>query len=149
MHPWLRKLELRYGKQKHFDEDIPPDIEEVLDVAAHLDIKEFDVFRLAYAWWHGQDSSDAAIEPHFVRYMFHDVVPPWVRQFTRMALKLKERGELEPERFGIVRREADAESISKGIRYSIILVAAMSFLFLVAHLSQHLLYGRCMYPPCY
>jgi hypothetical protein len=133
---------------KHFDEDIPVDIEEVLDVAAHLDIKEFDVFHLAYRWWHGQDSTDATIEPFFVRYMFQEDVPPWVRQFTRMALQLKAEGRLHAEDFGIVQPPADASSIAKGIRYGIYLVAALSTLVIIAQLSADLM-RRCMFPPCY
>lgn len=138
----------RYEHKKYFDEDIPVDIEEVLDVAAHLDIKEFEVFHLAYSWWHGHASTDTQIEPFFVRYMFDNVVPPWVRQFTRMALQLKDEGRLQPETFGIQPETADARSIAKGIRYAIILVTAMTALFVVAHLTQTAL-GRCMFPPCY
>jgi hypothetical protein len=143
----LEKLR-SYEHKKYFDEDIPVDIEEVLDVAAHLDIKEFEVFHLAYSWWHGHDCTDAKIETFFVKYMFDDVVPHWVRQFTRMALRLKDEGRLEPEAFGIHRTPADARSIAKGIRYGIILVTAMTALFVVAHLTQTAL-GRCMFPPCY
>lgn len=143
-----KKFARNFARRKHFDEDIPADIEEVLDVAAHLDIKEFQVFQLAYNWWHGQQSTDAAIEPFFVRYMFHDVVPHWVRQFTRMALRLKEEGRLSPEYFGIEPEPADSRMIAKGIRYGIYLVAALSTLIIVAHLTVEAL-GRCIFPPCY
>ena len=144
----MRRPRTALRKQKHFDEDIPADVEEVLDIAAHLDITEFDVFHLAYSWFHGEDSTDAKIEPFFVKYMFDAIVPPWVRQFTRMASKLKEEGRLDPHQFGVQRLPADAKMVSQGIRYGIILVAIMGTLFMVAHLSQDVL-SRCMFPPCY
>jgi hypothetical protein len=143
----LEKLR-KYERKKYFDEDIPADIEEVLDVAAELDIHEFDVFRLAYAWWHGKRGTDAKIEPFFVKYMFHDVVPHWVRQFTRMALQLKHEGRLQPETFGIHTLPADTTSIVKGIRFGIILVAILTTLIIAAQLTQNAL-GHCMFPPCY
>lgn len=137
-----------FARRKHFDEDIPVDIEEVLDVAAHLDIREFDVFHLAYRWWHGEESTDAKIEPFFVRYMFDEDVPHWVRQFTRMALRLKEEGRLHARDFGVEPEPADGRSIAKGIRYGIYLVAAMTTLFVLAHFAAEFA-RRCMFPPCY
>ncbi|MFQ5994955.1 MAG: hypothetical protein ACE5K1_07650 [Acidiferrobacterales bacterium] len=137
-----------FERKKHFDEDIPGDVEEVLDVAAHLDIREFDVFHLAYNWWHGTKPTDAKIEPFFVRYMFDSVVPHWVRQFTRMALQLKAEGRLDPDAFGVQRLPADARMVSQGIRYGIILVTVLSALVIVAHLSREL-FSHCMFPPCY
>ncbi len=144
----LRNNMRAFKARKHFDEDIPSDVEEVLDVAAHLDIREFDVFHLAYSWWHGHSSTDSKIEPFFVKYMFESVVPPWVRQFTRMALRLREEGRLDRDQFGIHRLPADAKMVSQGIRHGIILVAVLSTLFIIAHLSQDL-FSRCMFPPCY
>lgn len=136
------------ARRKHFDEDIPVDIEEVLDVAAYLDIREFDVFHLAYRWWHGEESTDAKIEPFFVRYMFDEDVPHWVRQFTRMALRLKQEGRLHARDFGVEPEPADGRSIAKGIRYGIYLLAAMTALFVLAHFSAEFA-RRCMFPPCY
>ena len=147
-HDELRKKMGEFKRNKHFDEDIPADVEEVLDVAAHLDIREFDVFLLAHSWWHGQNLPDSKIEPFFVRYMFESAVPPWVRQFTRMALSLKQEGRLDPDKFGVQRLSADTKMVSQGIRYGIILVAAISTLFVIAFLSQDLV-SRCMFPPCY
>ncbi len=143
----LEKLR-KYERKKYFDEDIPVDIEEVLDVAAELDIQEFDVFHLAYAWWHGNESTDATIEPFFVRYMFDDVVPHWVRQFTRMALRLKQEGRLNARDFGVEPEPADGRMVAKGIRYGIYLVAALTSLILLAHFTAELV-RRCMFPPCY
>ena len=141
----------KYQTKKHFDEDIPVDVEDVLDVAAALDIKEFEVFHLAYSWWHGEKSTDAEIEPIFVKYMFNSVVPPWVRQFTRMALQLRDEDRLDPDAFGVKQEPADAKMVSQGIRHSIILVMTLGALFMLAYLSRDLIftYAYCMFPPCY
>ena len=147
----LREKMRGFQTKKHFDEDLPFDVEEVLDVAAALDIREFDVFRLAYNWWHGEESTEAQIEPIFVKYMFDSAVPPWVRQFTRMALQLRDKGQLDPDAFGIQQGPADAKMVSQGIRYSIILVMTLGALFMLAYLSRDLIltYAYCMFPPCY
>jgi len=147
----MKKLQDRlraFKNKKHFDEDIAEDVEEVLDVAAHLEIREFDVFLLAYSWWHGEDSTDAEIEPFFVKYMFSSVVPPWVRQFTRMALRLKDEDRLHPADFGMERPPATMAMVSKGIRYAFILVTILVVLVVLAQMSVGL-YSRCMFPPCY
>ncbi|MDH3672280.1 MAG: hypothetical protein OES46_14160 [Gammaproteobacteria bacterium] len=147
----LRDKMRGFQTHKHFDEDLPIDVEEVLDVAAALDIKEFEVFRLAYDWWHGEASTEAEIEPIFVRYMFNSAVPPWVRQFTRMALRLRDEDELDPDAFGVQRQPADAKMVSQGIRYSVMLVMILGALFMLAYLSRDLIltYAYCMFPPCY
>jgi len=139
----------KFQTSKHFDEDLPTDVEEVLDVAAALDIKEFEVFHLAYDWWHGEKSTDAEIEPIFVKYMFNSVVPPWVRQFTRVALQLRDEGKLNPDMFGVQEQPADAKMISQGIRYSVIIVMALGALFMIAHFSRDIPWWTCMFPPCY
>lgn len=147
----LREKVRGFQTKKHFDEDLAIDVEEVLDVAAALDIKEFEVFRLAHNWWHGGKSTDAEIEPIFVKYMFNSAVPPWVRQFTRMALRLRDEGQLDPDAFGVQEDPADAKMVSQGIRYSIILVMTLGALFMLAYLSRDLIltYAYCMFPPCY
>jgi hypothetical protein len=147
----LRETMRDLQTKKHFDEDIPVDVEEVLDVAAALDIKEFEVFHLAYDWWHGEKSTDAEIEPVFVKYMFNSVVPPWVRQFTRMALQLRDEDRLDPDAFGVQQEPADAKMVSQGVRHSIILVLTLAALFMLGYLSRDLIftYAYCMFPPCY
>ncbi len=145
----LREKIQKFQTSKHFDEDLPTDVEEVLDVAAALDIKEFEVFHLAYDWWHGEKLTDAEIEPIFVKYMFNSVVPPWVRQFTRVALQLRDEGKLNPDMFGVQEQPADAKMISQGIRYSVIIVMALGALFMIAHFSRDIPWWTCMFPPCY
>ena len=53
--------------------------------------------------------------------MFEDIVPHWVRHFTRKVVSLFERGTLDPCEFDIERPRATLEKRSEGIGYSIIL----------------------------
>jgi len=52
-----------------FDQDLQPDVHSVLDAAAILDITEYELFRLAYRRWHGEQVEENALEPFFVAYV--------------------------------------------------------------------------------
>ena len=144
------RLKKSFARRHYFDEDIPEDVEEVLDVAAMLEIKEFDVFRAAFNWWHGGQSTEQQIEPYFSNYMFHSIVPPWVRQFTRMALRLKSEGRLDRHELGIHRLpDATPQTVARGVRYAVLLVTVVATLVFLANAAQHLLQLRCLLPPCY
>jgi hypothetical protein len=133
-----------------FDEVMLPDVEEVLDASALLEITEFEVFRIAYRGWFGEPASDRTLEPFFTDYMFHDAVPVWVRHFTRHVLALSRAGRLEPREFGIVPEPYRSDTAAKGVRYLIIAVFWMSLLLLLAHFASRLLSdNQCFFPPCY
>ena len=90
-------------------QDTPPDVQAVLDAAWALRVGEFDLFRLAYRRWFGRSEEEKDLERIFVRYMFHQRVPPWVRHFCRQVLDEAAAGTLERQRFGaeaVRRREA-------------------------------------------
>lgn len=70
----------------------PDDTRLVLDAAAALEVQEYDLFVLAYRWWFGQEAPRQSLERTFVAYMFHHVVPPWVRQFAREVLSRADSG---------------------------------------------------------
>lgn len=71
--------------------------------AEALSIREFDLFHLAYARWWGREPEPAWIEKVFVAYMFHQVVPPWVRHFAREVMQRKRAGTLDAEALGAAR----------------------------------------------
>ncbi len=73
----------------------------VLDAAALLDVREFDLFELAYDWWFGAHAEIKALEKAFVPYMFRGIVPLWVRQYAREVMI--EAGSARPDflRLGI------------------------------------------------
>lgn len=77
------------------------DTRRAMDAARALDIKEFDLFRLAWRHWHGDDSRPELIERAFGQYMMHGRVPPWVRQFARDVMRLEGNGTLDPRKFGV------------------------------------------------
>lgn len=89
------------------EKSIPPDVHNVLDAAALLQVTEFCLFQLAYRHWHGRDTMERLIEQHFVSYMFWSVVPFWVRQFCRRVLAAQAEGGLNPSEFGVERQAAD------------------------------------------
>ena len=57
----------------------------VIDAAQALRIREYDLFRAAFRRWWGREADTKALERVFVAYMFHQVVPPWVRHFCRQT----------------------------------------------------------------
>lgn len=63
-----------------------PDARLVLDAAAVLDIREFDLFALAHSWRFGRHAEVAALERIFAAYMFGGITPAWVRQYAQRVL---------------------------------------------------------------
>lgn len=51
-----------------------------------LDVLDFEFFRIAWRTWYGSEPDDAAIEPGFVAYLFHQRAPGYVRQFARRTV---------------------------------------------------------------
>ena len=133
-------------RKRYFDENIPDDVQAVLDVSAIMGIAEFRVFDIAYREWHGEDADEATIERYFTPYMFHDVVPPWVRHFCNRVLELDRLGRLDPTFFGVLRRPASKDQVNKGRLYALCLVTTMVVLFLLAELGAT---QFCLFPPCY
>ena len=73
----------------------------VIDAAQALRIREYDLFRAAFRRWWGREADTKALERVFVAYMFHQVVPPWVRHFCRQVLEMQHRDRLDPEALGV------------------------------------------------
>jgi len=134
----------------HFDEKMAPDVQEVLDTSALLEITEFEVFRIAYQSWYGRPEKDAVLEPFFTDYMFNEVVPFWVRHFTHHILKLDHERRLDPREFGIEPRAYNSSMAAKGLRYLLIAVLWLATLVVLAHFAARLWrQGECYFPPCY
>ena len=74
---------------------------EVLTVAALLDITEFRVFTIAYWRWFGRRSGARAMERYYANYMFHSIVPHWVHHFTREVLARARVGTLKAADYGV------------------------------------------------
>ena len=126
IHEISEKLISRKEDQNHLD------LERVMTASRMLQVSEFHFFQVAYAQWYGHEIPEHSLEPIFSDYMFLEVVPHWVRHFTRKILFLSEQGELLASNFNIKRTENTVELRSAGIGYSIILtLVVFVFCFLI------------------
>jgi len=133
-----------------WSQTIPADVLEVLETAAVLSISEFRLFRLAYEAWHGREADDRIIEAHFLPYMFHDQVPPWVRWYTHKVLRLECDGRLDPGELGIETPRGSPSLLRRGIAYSFLIGLAVIGLLLFAKAAAVPLgISGCWFPPCY
>lgn len=71
------ECKMRQDFDQHFD------VEAVIVTANLLERSEYQVFEIAYAQWYQNPAPADELENCFVRYIFHQQVPPWVRAFTR------------------------------------------------------------------
>ena len=84
---------------RHRDSSPPEDADLVIDAAAALRVREFDLFRLAYRRWYGREADEKRLERYFAPYMFHQIAPPWVRHMCREVLARAAEGRLDPHDF--------------------------------------------------
>ena len=133
------------------DKKLSPDIQSVLAAAAILDITEYKMFQLAWIRWHGQNSQAEELEPYFVRYMFDEEVPAWVRHFARDVEADWNAGRLDKEALGIPRLKGSDKMVHKGVRYTVMLVVVLVTLIVLAQFAAQLISiaERCVFPPCY
>jgi hypothetical protein len=132
-------------------EPIPPDVGEILQTAALLEITEFRVFDLAYAAWFGRQADDATLEPYFIAYMFEETVPYWVRHFTRGVLARAQGGDTDPTRYGLPIPQAPPRAVINGTLVMLVVAAAVTLLLLVVIQWGNLptFLKSCYFPPCY
>ena len=117
------------------DDEAKADARDVADAAWALQIGEFDLFRLAHRRWYGEEAEEKALERLFAGYMFHQRVPPWVRQYCRLVLERRRDGRLDRRDFGAetVRRRVPAETYSRkfiGITMVVMFLAYVLFVLL-------------------
>ena len=72
------------------------DAQAVLWSAEILEKSEFEVFDLAYREWYREAPDARRLERIFADYMFDEIVPFWVRQFTRTTLDAHDGWPLRP-----------------------------------------------------
>ncbi len=134
-----------------FDENLPPDVDSVLNATALLDVTEWDFFNLAYNRWYGEPVEEGAMEPIFAAYMFKDVVPVWARHFARLVERLYRRGVLDRQALGVERRPSSKRMAGRGMRYGILLVTVITALIVFAQFMAQIigLGAHCLFPPCY
>lgn len=114
------------------------DIDHVIISAGLLQVSEFKFFKVAYADWYGDDISDSSLEPIFTRYVYQDVVPPWVRHLARIVMARSEAGSLNPQDFNIQHPRANEERQTRGWGYLITLgFVLVLFLVLISDFTPY------------
>lgn len=78
-----------------------PCVAHVAEAAEILAIGEFELFRLAYRWWHDAPCDEAVLNRLFGEYLIREAVPPWVRHYCRRVLNLAAVNQLDPKDFGV------------------------------------------------
>ncbi len=124
-------MDLRRRSERIFrrlEGGVSDDANLVMDAAAALDVGEYDLFRLAWRHWHAGEPEPARLERIFAAYMFHQAIPPWVRQFTRDVLRLEGNGTLAPAKFGAARPRPPQPPVAHGPLY-VAGVGALTLLF--------------------
>lgn len=80
---------------------VSPDVQTVVAAAEALNVREFNLFNVAYAWWFGRYAGEKEVERPFMRYLMTEQAPVWVRQFAREVLARKREGRLDPRLYGL------------------------------------------------
>ncbi len=91
-------MELSYRQPREL---MAPDPRLVMDAAAILHLREFDLFRTAWRNWFGRTPDDKALERVFVDYLFHQRIPFWVRHFANRVISDAEAGEVDRCALGV------------------------------------------------
>ena len=66
--------------------------------AALLGVSEFQLFADAWQAWYNEKPSEKRIEPYFVEFLDHRLVPFWVRNHVRQILSNEELLDRESKR---------------------------------------------------
>ncbi len=129
---------IRHHAEKLFQRLEPvggEDVRQVMDAALALDIKEFDLFLLAWRHWNTSAPDERQLERAFGQYMLHQRVPSWVRQFARDVLRLKGNGTLNPSKFGVSLVRKPPAAPPPHARLTVAGVAALACLFVALLIS--------------
>ena len=116
------------------DHETPADIRNVLAASAALQITEFRLFELAHERWFDEPAMTEKVEPVFIAYMFQDVVPHWVRHYSRAVLAAQRAGHLLPAEFGVNPRDDRYAEYGVGIRLAVAITIGTLMIFAVAML---------------
>lgn len=135
-----------------FDEKkMSPDVADVLEAVALLEVTEFEFFRIAYRRWYGCAVGDHELEPLYLPYMFKGQVPIWVRQLAREVIAKAETGSLDPKTYGVLPRQLSMDMYNRGLRYFLWITVILGTMLTGAATVAELMpwYQSCYFPPCY
>jgi hypothetical protein len=117
---------------QRMDGDTTDDGRLVMDAAAALDIREFDLFLLAYRRRFEREPLADRIEDIFAQYMFSQKAPVYVRQLAREAVEKASAGTLDPSEFGVAPKPAAAPDRRGALMVWGVLGLTVSFCWLLA-----------------
>jgi hypothetical protein len=112
----------------------PDDLRLVVEAAGCLGVEEFELFRLAWRHWRGEDAATQPLEKAFAGYMFQQTAPAWVRHFCREVLAREQAGRLDPAAFGVARGTARGPEATYA-RLSVAVIAAVGLIVIPAVLQ--------------
>ena len=118
-------MSARAQQQRDTDRGAGP----ILEAAALLEVKEFDLFARAHRWWFGRRLDRERLERVFAAYMFRGVVPPWARHYAREVLRELTSATPDLARFGF---ERPRESPRPPLGQRIVAAAVVVFALLIA-----------------
>jgi hypothetical protein len=135
---------------KSFNPSVVSDVQTVVDTASVLHVSEFDVFRLAYENWFGHPAANTEIDKEFTQYMNREIVPMWVRSFTRQVRKLSGEGSLNLRDFGIEPAPSATywTAFLGGMAFAFIVMIVVLLVYFAAQGTEVITAG-CRLPPCY
>jgi hypothetical protein len=136
---------------KLFNPPVTSDVQTVVDTASVLHVSEFDVFRLAYEKWFGHPAANAEIDKDFTQYMNREIVPMWVRAFTRQVRKLSGEGPLNMRDFGIEPAPSATywTAFLGGMAFALIVMVVVLLVYFAAQGTEFVAATGCRLPPCY
>lgn len=125
------------------------DAELVTEAAAALDTSEIEIFRRAWAHWHGGTVDEARIEPRFIVYMFGGSAPFWVRDYARQVVSENRSSLVHPQAWGV--RSSYIRNPLLGYALTVLAVVVLIGLVVAADISAQYIAGLegCFTPPCY
>ncbi len=115
----------------------PEDVRQVVEAANHLHVSEFDLFRLAWQRWTGEEADEKAMERPFAAYMFNQVVPIWARHFSREVMHQATAGRLDRDAFGADRVRRRDPLPQQGRAYAWLPAAILGLFFLLVFLARY------------
>ncbi len=121
-------MDLSYRQPREL---LAPDPWLVMDAAAILHLREFDLFRAAWRNWFGRTPDDEALEPVFVDYLFHQRIPFWVRHFANRVIRDAEAGKINRCELGVTHYPTQEPLPDLGSAYLAIAYVAVLVLYLL------------------
>ncbi|NJN46531.1 MAG: hypothetical protein HC808_08690 [Candidatus Competibacteraceae bacterium] len=136
---------------KFFSPPDNSDVQTVVDTASVLHVSEFDVFRLAYEKWFGHPAAHTEIDKDFTQYMNREIVPMWVRAFTRQVRRLSGAGLLNLREFGIEPAPSATyrTALLGGMAFALIVMVVVLLVYFAVQGTEFVAATGCRLPPCY